>query len=63
MILMRIYRNGQERLTIYKEGGCQAEQNLGPGFGWIVDNDQVWDYDLKEAMAVLAKVAENLEVV
>jgi len=63
MVLMRIYVNGQERMTIYKEGGCQFEQNL-PGIGWIVDNDacQEWRPTIKEAMAVLTQVAENLEV-
>jgi len=64
MRLVRIYITGDERITVYKEGGCQFERNLGPGMGWIVDNDACcnWYAAIAEAQRILARVTENLEI-
>lgn len=57
-----VYLSGKQRLKIYKEGGCVLEEHI-EGIGWCIDNG---DCDaipaLDEAVALLVRCKENLEL-
>jgi hypothetical protein len=53
----------RRRLVIYKQGGCNLEENV-EGIGWCLNDwDTVdWQPILTEAQSVLARVSENIRL-
>ncbi len=63
MICVCIYISGKQRLKVYPEGGCELERHV-KGIGWCIDNESCDGIGaVKEALTMLARCKENLELV